>query len=81
LQVFVNASVGNPDCSQPGKEVGPEMLELIRRITRCEQGATAVEYGLIVSLIVIAIVASLGQFGEGSQSMWNQVSNKIINAG
>ncbi|MFY8075574.1 MAG: Flp family type IVb pilin [Sphingorhabdus lacus] len=56
------------------------MLDLIRRITRCEQGATAVEYGLIVSLIVIAIVASLGEFGEGSTSMWNQVSNKIINA-
>ncbi|WP_373473694.1 Flp family type IVb pilin [Sphingorhabdus lacus] len=56
------------------------MLDLIRRITRCEQGATAVEYGLIVSLIVIAIVASLGEFGEGSQSMWNSVSNKIINA-
>ena len=60
--------------------MGPEMLELIRRITRCEQGATAVEYGLIVSLIVIAIVASLGEFGEGSKSMWNQVSNKMISA-
>ncbi|MVZ97488.1 Flp family type IVb pilin [Sphingorhabdus sp. IMCC26285] len=56
------------------------MLDLIRRITRCEQGATAVEYGLIVSLIVIAIVASLGQFGDSSQGMWNRVSNKIINA-
>lgn len=60
--------------------MGPNMLDLIRRITRCEQGATAVEYGLIVSLIVIAIVASLGEFGEGSTSMWNSVSNKIINA-
>jgi pilus assembly protein Flp/PilA len=60
--------------------VGPEMLVLIRRITRCEQGATAVEYGLIVSLIVIAIVASLGNFGAGSQSMWNKVSNKVIGA-
>jgi pilus assembly protein Flp/PilA len=67
--------------SQPSYEEGPEMLELIRRITRCEQGATAVEYGLIVSMIVIAIVASLGNFGAGSKSMWNQVSNKIITAG
>ena len=60
--------------------MGPEMLVLIRRITRCEQGATAVEYGLIVSLIVIAIMASLSNFGEGSQNMWNSVSNKIITA-
>ena len=68
----------NHDCSQPEKEVGPEMLELIRRITRCEQGATAVEYGLIIAMIVIAIVGSLGNFGQGSQSMWNKVSNKVI---
>jgi pilus assembly protein Flp/PilA len=60
--------------------MGPKMLELIRRINRCEQGATAVEYGLIVSLIVIAIVASMGQFGSSSQGMWNIVSNKVINA-
>jgi pilus assembly protein Flp/PilA len=60
--------------------VGPEMLELIRRITRCEKGATAVEYGLIVSLIVIAIVGSMRSFGEGSESMWNRVSNKIVTA-
>ncbi len=54
------------------------MLELIQRITRCEQGATAVEYGLIVSLIVVAIMASLSNFGDGSTNMWNYVSNKII---
>jgi pilus assembly protein Flp/PilA len=56
------------------------MLVLIRRITRCEQGATAVEYGLIVSLIVIAIMASLNNFGEGSKNMWNFVSNEITTA-
>lgn len=60
--------------------MGPEMLELIRRIRRCEQGATAVEYGLIIAMIVIAIVASLGNFGDGSQSMWNRVSNQVIGA-
>ena len=54
------------------------MLELIHRITRCEKGATAVEYGLIVSLIVIAIMASLSNFGDSSTKMWNYVSNKIV---
>jgi Flp pilus assembly pilin Flp len=37
-----------------------KMLERIRRIHKCDQGATAVEYGLIVTLIVIAMTASLG---------------------
>ncbi|OYU02930.1 MAG: Flp family type IVb pilin [Sphingomonadaceae bacterium PASS1] len=54
------------------------MLELIRRIRKCDQGATAVEYGLIVSLIVIAIIASLGNVANGTQVMWNSVSEKVL---
>ena len=54
------------------------MLELIRRIRKCDQGATAVEYGLIVSLIVIAIIASLGTVANGTQVMWNSVSEKVL---
>lgn len=54
------------------------MLELIRRIKKCDQGATAVEYGLIVSLIVIAMIASLGNVANGTQGMWNNVSNKVL---
>ena len=53
------------------------MLELIQRIQKCDQGATAVEYGLIVSLIIIAMMASLGTVANGTQAMWNNVSNEI----
>lgn len=56
------------------------MLELIRRIDRCEQGATAVEYGLIVSLVVIAMIASLGNVADGTQGMWNSISNKVVSS-
>ena len=54
------------------------MLELIRRITRCEQGATAVEYGLIVSLIVIAMITALTGTANSTTDMWNRVSNQIV---
>jgi pilus assembly protein Flp/PilA len=54
------------------------MLELIRRINKCDQGATAVEYGLIVSLIVIAMIASLGNVANGTQAMWNSFSEKVL---
>jgi len=54
------------------------MLELIRRITRCEQGATAVEYGLIVSLIVIVMITALGNVAGSTSSMWNDVTNDIM---
>ena len=57
------------------------MLDLIRRIRRCEQGATAVEYGLIVSLIVIAMFAALGNVAGSTIRMWNEVSNKVTKAG
>ena len=57
------------------------MLDLIRRIRRCEQGATAVEYGLIVTLIVIAMFAALGNVAGSTIGMWNEVSNKVTKAG
>jgi pilus assembly protein Flp/PilA len=54
------------------------MLDLIRSIKRCEHGATAVEYGLIVSLIVIAMIAAMSNLAGSTTGMWNDVSNKII---
>jgi pilus assembly protein Flp/PilA len=54
-----------------------KMLELIRRIQKCDQGATAVEYGLIVTLIVIAMTASLGTVANGTQAMWDNVSSEV----
>ena len=53
------------------------MLEFIRRIQKCDQGATAVEYGLIVTLIVIAMIPSLGTVANRTQDIWNKVSNEI----
>jgi pilus assembly protein Flp/PilA len=56
------------------------MLETIRNITRCEKGATAVEYGLIASLIVIAMLVALGNVATSTSKMWNTVSNKVNTA-
>ncbi|WP_397578155.1 Flp family type IVb pilin [Sphingorhabdus sp.] len=53
------------------------MLERIRRIHQCDRGATAVEYGLIVSLIVVATLASLGNVSNGIQGVLNKVSNEL----
>jgi pilus assembly protein Flp/PilA len=64
--------------SQPSNEVEPKMLDLIRRITRCEQGATAVEYGLIVSLVVITLIVALGNVAGSTTNMWNDVTNTIV---
>ncbi|HEV2745686.1 MAG TPA: Flp family type IVb pilin [Allosphingosinicella sp.] len=42
-----------------------------------ESGATAIEYGLIVSLIVIAMMASLIQVANVTIGMWNGVSDRV----
>lgn len=53
------------------------MLDLIRNFRKCEQGATAVEYGLIVSLVVIAIIVSVRDVADSTNGMWATVSNKV----
>ena len=39
-------------------------LSLFRRLTRDRKGATAIEYGLIVAMISLAIVAAVGGIGD-----------------
>ena len=54
---------------------------LTRRLRSDKRGATAIEYGLIAALIVIAMLAGLGSLGGGSGGMWTTMSNKIVQAG
>lgn len=56
------------------------MLKFFRGIASCQMGATAVEYGLILSLLVIAIMASLSNVAGSTTNMWNDVSNDITEA-
>ncbi|NJM50570.1 MAG: Flp family type IVb pilin [Sphingomonadales bacterium] len=60
--------------------MGPKMLETIRGIFKCQQGATAVEYGLIAGLIVVVLIASLSNVAFSTSDMWNSVSNDVVTA-
>lgn len=53
------------------------MLETIRSFIRSEEGATAVEYGLIAALIVIAMMTALGNVAASTSEMWNMITNEI----
>jgi pilus assembly protein Flp/PilA len=48
-----------------------------RRLLADDTGATAIEYGLICALIVIAMIAGLNALGGGSGGMWSVVSQKV----
>ena len=60
-----------------GEEI---MLELLRLVVFDERGATAVEYGLIVALIVIAMISALNTFANETINMWDRVSTAMSNA-
>lgn len=44
------------------------------------RGATAIEYGLIVALIVVAMIAGLEGLGGGVGGMWSDLSADITSA-
>jgi len=46
-------------------------------LSKDTRAATAVEYGLILALIFLAMVAAVGNFATKSISMWNNVSNAV----
>jgi pilus assembly protein Flp/PilA len=50
---------------------------LLRTLQRDEQGATAVEYGLMVALIAAVIVAAVTLIGTNLTSIFNSVANAI----
>ncbi|HEY0113255.1 MAG TPA: Flp family type IVb pilin [Allosphingosinicella sp.] len=45
-----------------------------------ERGATAVEYALILSLIVLALIGGLTALGTSRDAMWTGVSEKVEEA-
>jgi pilus assembly protein Flp/PilA len=45
-----------------------------------ERGVSAVEYGLICALIVLAMLAALSQVAAASTSLWTTVSETSENA-
>ena len=56
------------------------MVRRLRNLCRDERGATAVEYGLIITMIVLAMVAALTQVASSTTSMWNNVSETVRKA-
>ncbi|MEO6153467.1 MAG: Flp family type IVb pilin [Croceibacterium sp.] len=55
-------------------------MRVLRQLLKDSAGATAVEYGLIVALIVIAIFTALNSVSSSTTSMWNRVSSALSTA-
>ena len=53
------------------------MTTIIKRFAKNEEGATAIEYGLIAAGIAVAIVAVVKGVGSDLQATFNSVQNGL----
>jgi pilus assembly protein Flp/PilA len=49
-------------------------------IIKDDRAATAVEYGLILAMIFLAMIVGVTQFGQTTIRMWDEVANKVSGA-
>ena len=50
---------------------------MLKRFLKNEDGATAIEYGLIAALIGVAIIAAVGLVGDELNNTFKEVSDKL----
>ena len=55
-------------------------FELFTKLWKDESGATAIEYGLIASLIAIAIVGGVSAFGDALETLWSDNQTGVVGA-
>jgi pilus assembly protein Flp/PilA len=53
------------------------MLTTLRKLIHDEDGATAIEYGLIAALIAVAAIAAFQLVGTNLSSIFNTVATKL----
>jgi pilus assembly protein Flp/PilA len=53
------------------------MFTTIVRLLKNEDGATAIEYGLIAALIAVAAVTVMGTVGNNLSTTFNTVATKL----
>lgn len=53
------------------------MLKLARRLYADKSGATAIEYGLIVAVLSLAMIAGFAQFGNSLENMLSHPQGEL----
>ncbi len=54
-----------------------KLTNTVTRLWKDEEGATAIEYGLIAAGIAIAIIAAIYLVGDNLKNMFNDVANNL----
>ncbi|MTI08625.1 Flp family type IVb pilin [Rhodospirillaceae bacterium RKSG073] len=56
------------------------MKNAIIKFVKDEDGATAIEYGLIAALVSVAAIVALGDMGEALSTMFTSVETELSDA-
>jgi pilus assembly protein Flp/PilA len=56
------------------------MTSFFARFVKCESGATAIEYGLIASLIGVAIITAVTALGSQLSTVFNTATSSLSTA-
>ena len=54
-----------------------QALKKIRRFLTAEEGTTAVEYAVLLAMILIAIIVGVTSAGGGVSNWWGNIKTKI----
>ena len=55
-------------------------MGLIKRLIQDEEGATAIEYGLIAGLVAVAIITALSLLGDSLNNLFSDVATQVDGA-
>ena len=58
-------------------KLSEKILRLYLKLRYSEKGATAVEYGIMVALIAVVIIATVTTLGTKLATMFGNVANRI----
>ena len=52
-------------------------MKFLSKMMKNEDGATAIEYGLIAALIAVAAIVAMGNLGSNLSNTFNKVNNSM----
>lgn len=52
-------------------------MKIIKKLFKNEEGATAIEYGLIAALIAVAAITAMGALGDSLSNTFNEVDTEL----
>jgi len=55
-------------------------MSLFRKLLTDQEGATAIEYGLVAALIATGAIVAMGALGNSLSNTFYQISTKMSNA-